>query len=407
MMRWYPSMAGRIRVRYTSADTGTVLAVLEKKGIGIYDVCAVDELTVVFTVSGSDLKLLKNLADRRGEQVVVEARMGLYWILRSALGRKLLLSGIMALLMLGTLLPGRILFISVEGNERIPARQILEAAETAGLKFGTVRRSIRSEQIKNRLLDVLPELKWAGVNTYGSRAVITVRERDDAHEPQISAPVRHIVAERDGIIVSCTVTDGCGVCAVGQAVKAGDILISGYTDCGITIRAEAASGRVLAETNRNLTVVTPDQCLRRAGVTERNVHFSLIIGKKRINFYKGSGISGGTCVKMSIEYVLTLPGGFTLPVSLVKETILVADPVASAVSDGEVLLKSFASGYLEEQMTSGTVVQKKEALSESPGLWILEGQYACIEEIGVTQDEKIGDLHGEANGTDRERRPGG
>ena len=394
MMKWNPSSDGRIRIRYTSADIGSVLSLFERKGIGIYDVCADGELSMVFTVSGRNYIVLKKLAERRGEQIDIVARMGLYWYFLSVLTRKMLIGGILALVVLGVFLPKRIMFIRVEGNERVPARRILEAAETAGLKFGTVRRSIRSEQIKNRLLDVLPELKWVGVNTYGSRAVITVREREDARKHEEQPPVRHIVAGRDGIIVSVTVTDGCGVCAVGQAVKTGDLLISGYTDCGITIRAEAASGQVLAATNRNLRVVTPTQCLRRVDVTERNVYFSLILGKKRINFYKGSGISGATCVKMSTEYVLTLPGGFTLPVTLVKESISVSDPAVSAVNDRQGLLKSFASGYLEEQMISGTVVQKEEVLTETAELWILEGQYACIEEIGIVQDEKIGELHG-------------
>lgn len=31
--------------------------------------------------------------------------------------------------------------------------------------------------MKNALLSAIPELQWAGVNTYGCRAVISVRER--------------------------------------------------------------------------------------------------------------------------------------------------------------------------------------------------------------------------------------
>ena len=254
---------------------------------------------------------------------------------------------------------------------------------------------------------MLPELKWAGVNTYGCRAVITVRERDSAEQKGVRSPVRHIVAKRDGIIVSCTVTDGCRACDAGQAVKEGDILISGYTDCGIAIRAEAASGQIFAETNRNLVVITQNQCLRRTALKQKAVRFSLILGKKRINFYKGSGISGATCVKMLTEYVLTLPGGFELPVSLVKECIIPSDTATAETNDHQALLKIIASAYLEEQMISGTVLRKDEILSEAAGLWVLEGQYACIEQIGVERDEKIGDLHGEANGTDRERGSGG
>ena len=393
-MRRLQQSSGRIRLRCTSADPGALLAELEQKRIGVYDVWIVDELMLELTIHGKDLNRINRVADRRGERLDILDHRGLLHFLLSATGRFLLLGGLLIVLSAGILLPGRILFVSVEGNSDIPARQILEAAEKAGLSFGTKRQDVRSEQIKNQLLDAVPELKWAGVNTYGMRAVITVRERDDIPEKADSYGVRHIVAARDGVIVSCTVTDGSGTCTVGQAVKAGDILISGYTDCGITIRAEAASGQVFAETNRNLMVVTPAQSLQRTGVTKRNVYFSLILGKKRINFYKGSGISGATCVKMSTEYVLTLPGGFTLPVMLVKETLLDSDPVVSESETPEELLRSFASDYLDHRMVSGTVVKREEVFSGSDTLWILEGEYACIEDIGVEQDEKIGDLHG-------------
>lgn len=407
MMGFFRSLAGWVRLRCTSADPGALLSELEKNAITICNVTPVDELTLEFSVQARLWNKLRIMAERRGENIVVIGHTGLYWPLLSAFSRPFLLCGMLLLLAVCSILPGRILFVSVEGNSRISARRILEAAEEAGLEFFTVRRDIRSEQIKNQLLDMVPELKWAGVNTYGSRAVITVRERDDTEERDEAFPVRHVVAARDGIITSCTVTAGSGACTVGQAVKQGDILISGYTDCGLTILAGAADGRVLAETNRSLTVLTPGICRARTSISREVVRYSLILGKNRINFYKGSGISGGTCVKMSTEYVLRLPGGFELPVSLVKERILYPELVSSSVDDPSQILESFASEYLRAHMAAGSVIQKEEVLLESDALWILEGQYACIEDIGIVVDEKIGEFHGKTDGTDRERGSGG
>ena len=402
--RW---LNGWARVKYTSADISAVLGEFERKQVIVFDLNAPDELTVEFSVAKQYLDILDTIARRRSEKLEVCGRMGLFWPLRAVLRRPLLVLGCLILAILAVYLPGRILFVQVEGNSMIPANRILEAAADSGLGFWSDRRSVRSEQIKNKLLDAIPELGWAGVNTYGTRAVITVRERDDNREKKELFPVRHVVASRDGIVTSVTVTDGCGICTVGQAVKKGDTLISGYTDCGITVRAEAAAGQIMAMTKRNLTVLTPSKYTARTQMTGSDTRYSMTFGKKRINFYKGSGISGAGCVKMYSEYVLRLPGGFELPVSLRKESVTDYDYSISDSADSAGILESFAAEYLSGQMISGTVIKKAEALTQTEGFWILEGEYACSEDIGTIQDGKIGDLHGKADGTDRERRSGG
>ena len=78
------------------------------------------------------------------------------------------------------------------------------------------------------------------MNTRGCVAVISVRERPE--EAQVDRPgtVSAVTAAQDGIIERVTVTNGTALCRPGQAVRAGETLISGYTDCGRTIRAGRA-----------------------------------------------------------------------------------------------------------------------------------------------------------------------
>ena len=145
------------------------------------------------------------------------------------------------------------------------------------------------------------------------------------------------------------------LCAVGRAVREGQVLISGYEDHGLTIHMTRAEGEILAQTSRQLSVITPETSLRRGHIGEMEVRYSLCIGKKRINFYKGSGICEGRCVKMYSEYVLTLPGGFSLPVKLVRETVSDADVETAAVDEAaaSALLSDFTSAYLKQQMVFG------------------------------------------------------
>ena len=403
----YRSFAGRVRVRLVTADIPECLQMLEKEKISGFGVRITDAVTLEVTIGRRDLPRLQHLCEKRGWKLEVIQRSGLFWMLLDLLRRPVLLAGILCLVLLAVCIPGRILFLETEGNDTVPTRLILEEAEACGLHFWSRRREVRSEQIKNALLEKIPQLQWVGVNTYGNRAVITVRERpmEDPYEP--NAAVSHIAAARDGVVRSCTVTRGWSNCTVGQAVKKGDILISGYTDCGLTYTAERAEGKIMAQTQRSFTAVTLSNCQIQSQKAKESVRFSLLVGKKRINFYKGSGISGGTCDKMYSKYVLTLPGGFALPVALLKETAYSCSVTEAAVPDPERLLTDFAADYLTDQMSEGVLSRKRETVTESEGIFRLTGVYDCIESIGTVQEEKIGEFNGKTDGTDRERRPGG
>jgi sporulation protein YqfD len=304
--------------------------------------------------------------------------------MRGLLARPVLIMGWVVLLMLTLYLPERVLFLRVEGNGQIPARYILEKAEGCGISFGINRRQLRSEQIKNRLLEEIPQLQWAGINTYGCVAVISVRERSMIQEYNQEHTVSSIVAQRDGVVQSCTVTRGTAICRVGEVVVKGQVLISGFTDCGLSIRADRAEGEVMALTHRTLKAVTPEKGAVRCEYYPSKKNFSLIIGKIRINFYKDSGILDTTCVKMYSENHLTLPGGLTLPVVLAVEEQLPCSKMDTASGSGEETLTAFATRYLQSQMIAGQILHRQERLEAGS----LEGEYACLEMIGQVRYEE-------------------
>ena len=172
-MNLWRSMGGMVQVRLTSADLTAAFRAMGQQGIEAFGIRWENELTAEFAVARKDFRRLKALIKRRGDSLDIKKRRGLYWTFRRMLHRPVLCFGILFLLALTLYLPSRILFVEVEGNSKVDTNRILEAAGQCGLGFGTNRRSIRSEQLKNRLLQQIDELQWAGVNTYGCRAVIT------------------------------------------------------------------------------------------------------------------------------------------------------------------------------------------------------------------------------------------
>ena len=395
-MNFWRSLDGEIQVELVTADPAGALAAIAKAGIPIRQVLPQEELTLSFRVRRRDLKRLNRLAAKRGEKLTALKKLGLYYVIRGLLHRKLLLAGVSLLLLLAFLIPTRVLFFRVTGNSRIPAREILAAAENCGLRFGVSRRGVRSEKIKNSLLSTIPELKWVGVNTYGCVAEIRVAEKS------VTVPMEpdgkglcHLVAARDGVVTDVTVTRGTALCVSGQSVTEGETLISGLMDCGITQKATTAQGEVTALTNRTFSAVTPDNRLIREDATKKVTRWSLVLGKKRIKLWIGSGIWGTECDRMYQEYPLTLPGGFRLPVALAADRFHVSPLREEEVleADTEVQLQAFAEDSLKSAMLAGAIQEKQETLSHIAGRYSLMGEYLCQEVISRRVWEQIGDTN--------------
>lgn len=395
-MNLWQSVSGMARVEMVSAEALESIERILQAGIPIDRVEYTDCFTVQFSVLRRNLPLLQSMCAKRGDRLRVLESLGLYWQLKSLLHRKFLVSGLILLIFLTLFLPTRVLFVRVSGNRTVPAAQILNAAEVCGLSFGVSRRGVRSETIKNGLLSKVPELQWAGVNTIGCTAVISVREKPSATEQNHSASPCSIVAARDGIVTDVSALRGTALCTPGQAVQKGQTLISGYTDCGLFLRSERAEGEIYAQTQHTQRVIMPTEYTIRAG-RQRTVRiFSLILGKKRIKFMKGSRIWENTCGRIYEENYLTLPGGFRLPIALAKEEITYWELESGSedAAQAQSLMAAQGEAFLKDRMIAGTILNRREIFSEQGGAFQMTVQYDCREMIGREHPEEIGEYHG-------------
>lgn len=385
------SLQGMMRVRITSADIPGALRMLTEHSIILQDIESESDLCVLLTLSRKDFKKGRTLLEKHGDRFEPQRKYGLYWTLFSAKRRWLLLTGCLLLLFLTLYLPSKIYFFEVKGNHTIPDKWILEKAELSGLTFGCKRSAIKSEQIKNNILERVPELDWVGITTAGCVATIEVREKPI--EEKIQNPsmyVSHIIANCDGVVDSVTVTKGTLLCKPGQAIEKGQILISGYEDCGLVIKATGAEGEIYGKTIRTINLFTPANGALKGEKNTSVKKYSLQIGKKLINFSKDSGISPSGCVKMYLRKYLTLPGGFQLPVSIICQELITCD-----VYDAEPFeldtqwLEHTAQQYVLNQMIAGEILLQQTAVQQNGDFYILKGAYACREQIGKTKFEEF------------------
>ena len=390
---------GIFRIRIIGADLMHTMDLLLKSGISAEKPFWKDPLTLECEISAGDWETTEQICAKQGDSLQILGKWGFCFFLTKVLRRPVLIAGMIILLMCSLILPRRVFFVRVEGNISVPDRRILEAASDTGICFGASRAEVRSEKVKNALLHRVPQLQWAGVNTRGCVAVISVRERIAAEEKQEDFAFGHIVALRDGVITSCTALSGTLLVAPGQAVEEGDILISGYTACDLCIRTEQAQGEIFARTIRPVSGRLPENIFQQGNVKEIRHKISLRVGKKRINLWKDSGISDATCDRMYEEYYVTLPGEFQLPLALSVERFVLRQ-IRDETIDPEQCrqnLQESARSYIQHQMISGMIVNASLDYTRETTAWHVNGRFLCTEMIGVMQRQQIGEKHGKSD----------
>ena len=398
-MEFWRSVGGMVELCLTCADLEGILGKLNQNGIKLYDIQLQSEISCLFQIQRTDYIWVKDICESSDAKIEKMRRKGIFWTLIRLLCRPVLLAGFLLYLFLVLFLPTRILFVFLEGNENVSDRRILEAAEISGIRFGASRREVRSEKVKNALLGTVPELQWAGINTRGCVAIISVRERTQEPENKQTGTVSHVVSAADGYILSATATRGTLQVQPGQSVITGQTLISGYSDLGDFLQVTAAEGEVFAQTHRKIEVITPAFWQIRRFHGEEMKKISLLIGKKRINLWKDSGISGISCGRMYEEYYVTLPGNFILPVAVCVETYI---PDTRQIDSPEAYpgieaLEDYTMRYLRKQMVAGQILTETTHTTAGNDVFIMQKLCVCQEMIGRPWQEQIGVIHEQNN----------
>lgn len=378
-----------VKLRITSADPEKLLEKLCQADIPLHAVVKESDLTVVFWIPLRMLRLVSSMTEREGGKIQILEKTGLAVLIRCAVRRPVLLVGIVILIVLSVVLSSHVYFIKVEGNETVSTYEILDAANSCGLKFGTVRREIRSERIKNSLMEQIPLLQWVGVNTKGCVAVISVRE-DHTAKKEESAEYQNIVAVCDGVIRQMTVTKGNAVCSVGQAVERGELLVSGCVDYGLVQKLCAAEAEVYADTIHEISIISPQVRIEKGSKGKSFVNYRLLIGKKLINLYNSSGISDATCDRIYSVNYLTLPGNFLLPVAVICEQVTQYEAVLNhnGFQPQTDWLENAADNYMVSRMNAGRIIHSQYRAQPFEGALVMDCKYACYEMISQVYNEE-------------------
>lgn len=380
---------GAVRVEICGAFPESVLNAAAAKAVKIWGVESIDSYTLRFMAFEGDVPALEVTARRAMCDLRVIYSAGGSRdraLLKRRIVPTVLGAAVMVLLFVSSLF---IWDVDVEGNEKLTEGEILRALEDCGVGVGSYWPDMDSDLIRCQMLLKLPELGWMTVNVHGSCADVLVTERVEKPEIYNETKGADVIAVRTGIIRSLTVLNGRERVAVNDAVTEGEVLISGtvesLTDEPQTVRAR---GSVKARTWYTLSALCPVRTEKKTVGLPDSVRVGVKFGKNRINFPFASRKTLDGCDKIIREFPLGVEGLFAMPVSVVVEEYRRPAVNGSLPPDvegtKERLLAALRSGI------DGEIVESRFTCGKSGEYICVTLHAACIEEIGVTEDNAAG-----------------
>lgn len=378
---WF--LQGYVRAKIKGASPEWALERLTQARAAFLEPVREDDVTISLLLLKKDVPKAESAAQKAMCELEIAEEFGLSKSLGGLFRRKVFCIALVLALAASFVIPKFVFFYEVTGNEAVPEEKILRAMKSLGVGFGTYGPDIKPQELKNKMLLLIPELQWFTVQQSGMRARIVVRERPERIPVEERRAPMDVVAAKNGVITSVYAYDGNCLCKPGQAVTKGQLLISAYTDLEFTTRVCAARGEIYAGTLAQKTVVTPDTVTvkRPNGKTARSV--SLLLGEKRRNIFTNGGNLTGRCDKITRTHMLTLPGGLEIPIGLSVTQCVYYDTETKPLSPetAKAQLQEQAETAVRQDMIAGTILDITGELSRQNGIFEYTASIRCEEMI--------------------------
>ena len=360
------------------------LNLLGRNGIPVFYTRFVDGGFVAQTTVKSYFRV-RPYARRTHVRVRVVGRQGLPFFLRRYSRRIGILVGIALFIFCVNLSGGFVWRIEVSGNRVVTDDQILRTLEEEGLVRGSWKNSLDVTALAMRLREEYPQIVWSAVNLVGSVAEVDVSEQQQVPEPESTSPC-NVVAARAGQIVRLEVYDGQAVLEKGDAVREGQLVVSGVVKSGKgkTILRHA-SARVEVQYSEQKTVTVPlTQTLKVPDGGLVNLRY-LQLGKLNIPLFL-VGSKPELCFERVFERPVRL-FGIELPFDLTVHQIIPAREQTVTITARKAQeLARYQLTRFERQSPERTVVSCEISSSVRDGQLVLTADYVFQEDVAQAEE---------------------
>ena len=250
MIEFYRYLKGYVKVKIVGDNAERFINICVSDGLIIWSILKIGD-SIIFCLLAKDFRKLLSLKHIFSAKIRIKLveKKGLPFKIKKYFIRKGIPIGIAIFLLINIILSQFIWCIDIKGNKTISDEQILNECLKLGIEIGSNRKKVDTYSAKQQLGMSLKNIAWVSLNIEGSKLTVNISEAVD-NKKEIQNP-RNIVALCDGIIKRIEITKGMKNIEINQAVKKGDVLVSGIVENSENIHFLSAEGSVIAETKHS------------------------------------------------------------------------------------------------------------------------------------------------------------
>jgi len=251
MLFIYRYILGYLTIKITGEYNENILNICAKNRIVLWNTRLVKS-EIEANILIKDFKRLKNLIRKTKCRIHILEKKGLPLKTKNYKNRYGLFLGIIIIILILNVLSNHIWVITVNGNKKIPSEEILKNCEKIGIKPSIKISKLNPKNDRERLILLTEDLAWCSLNIEGSKLTVNVTEVKKA-KSKTKSPT-NLKASADGIINKIDIKSGNCVVKVGDAVKKGDLLVSGIIEGLSGTHFVNSSGKILAVTKEEYKI---------------------------------------------------------------------------------------------------------------------------------------------------------
>ena len=352
--------------------------------ITLWDVSLHDN-TIRAKIRTKDFRKLRSIARKTGVRINITDKCGLPFYLRNHKDRVGLLIGACMFIFFMTVMNTMVWCIHTENSEKFSRQQILEAADNAGLHYGIRVKNFDEEKAAREIYKAFKgELSWVKVNVKGSLAVIDFRENIKKLEKEEKGSPSNIIADFDGIILSDETYQGSKNKSRGDAVRKGEVLISGVVE-GVDMKPlyYEAKGKYTALHQRNIEHIMKNNESFYNYEKLDNQFLLCVFGMKiPLSFLSYYGDQSDVyCYEKYLEF-----DGRILPFGIKKSIAVNYNKCELTQAERQQIAILNFSDEEYKQLSNTKILERNTRVLKENNALIVSGEYNCIDYIGERKE---------------------
>lgn len=357
-----------------------------KQGIFLWGLGRKKQGIITARIGREDIALAKEIARKNQCIIINKGERGIPVLWKKYKNRKVMIIMIILLVIVINSLSKFIWNIEIQGNERIATEEILRIAYSNGIKIGKLKKSIKTEEVINKIRIERTDISWVGIDIKGTNAIIKVVEANEKPEIINENDYCNIIADKEGRIEKIYAQNGTAMVQEGDFVKKGDVLISGWMEGEFTDKQYVnASGVIKATIKYTKSKKIEKSEIKRETTGKKDKKIAIKFNNFKINLYKRLS-KFKKYDTIYTEKKLKIFPNLYLPVKLILYDNYEVNEVE--YNNDYDKAKSYGEKSLNEEINeliNGEILNQTTDIMEYDNYYLVQITYEVIEEIGTKE----------------------